>query len=329
MIEDLLRPVRKRTGRWIRCLPLGDTVLALKSRHSRARQLCDMLADMPDDALAFEAMRNFANLTPPHLLAEIYGEMARLSSGDRAERLPRVAPLWHPVQAKAQPLFTKLELTTHADLFLSARPTTAALICFPDYWDQIFMPCSQALMKIGAADLPPVHIVVLRSRRLGSFASGVPGLGESLSKAVCALRKQLASHGITHRAYLGASVGGFFALRAALCDPGTTGISLAGRFFRMSGLVRLRDLRSGYDPLLCGTVKASGALHAIYGAEEAIDATHAERLQFARPEVRLHPIEGNRLHDPLAQFAAQRKLQVLFQQIVEQAHPNPPDFVLP
>lgn len=329
MIEDLLRPVRKRTGALIRLLPGGAPLLGLKPRHSPARQLCDMVAATPDDALVKERLRHFANLTPPSLLASIYAEMRDRSAGARLARIERLAPLWHPVLAQPQPTYRRHQLTSHADLFESPRPAQGALICFPDYWEQMFMPCTQFLMKIGAPEMPPVHIVVVRAERLGGFGRGVPGLGASLGAAVGALRDALTARGIGTRAYLGASVGGFFALRAALHDPGCTAVSLAGRFYRMAGAVPLDNVGSGFDPLLCSAMGAPSPLHCVFGRETEIDRAHAERLKSIRPAVCLHPLNGNHYHDPLAMLSARRQLTPVLARLAALTGPAPQPFSIP
>lgn len=328
MIEDALRPLRKRAGAALRRVPGGRALLALKPRHTPQRQLCDMLAATPDDAPAQEHLRAFGNLTPPADLAAIYAEMRAMTHPARRDRLVRLTQSWPRGAAGSFPRFTHHRLSSHADLFLAARPSASALVCFPDYWTQMFMPFSRFMAQLGADAIPPVHLVVLRGPARGAYCRGIPGLGHSLGQTVAALRTRLADFGVVHRAYLGASLGGFFALRAALHDPGTASVALAGRFFRAGGAIHLGEVGSAYDALLC-PARARGQLHCLYGDGAEIDRRHAERLAAANPSVTLHPIANVPRHDPVAALVGRRQWTTVLTRIVALAQPAPPQFSLP
>lgn len=306
--EDRIRPIRKQVGRIIRALPGGSALLRLKPRHSIARQLCDMMAVTPNNHLARRNLLQSLDCIEPNRLAQIFARMEQLSNDEQRARLEKLAPFWHIVHQKQQPVFQRQQLSTHCDLFLSQRDTQAALICFPGNRRNMFIQFTRLMMILGNSDVPPVHLVILRSKYPGSYGLGVPGLGSHLGESLKMLGSALETRGIVTRAYLGASIGGFFALRAGLLDADAAAVSLGGRFPHVRGAGRLLHMGPAFDPLLCPDVPAHHALHCVYGSEMKFDRENAELLKRARPEVNLHPVSGVRSHNPMEKRVSQEDL---------------------
>ncbi len=297
--ESRIRPVRQAVGRIIRSVPGGSALLRLKPRHSLARQMSDMMAATQDDNLARRNLRKSLECVEPYRLEAIFGELGDLSDAQQLSRLEKLVPFWHIVKTEQLPHFERKQLSTHCEVFLSDRKTNAALICFPGNGRNMFILFTQMMMMLGKSEVPPVHLVILRSEHPGSYGSGVPGLGDSLGESLHELQFALTQYGVKNRAYLGASIGGFFALRAGLLDTDTAAVSLGGRFTHLRSAARLKHNKSAYDPLLCSLVPGHASLHCVYGAEMTVDRDSAERLKNVRREVHLHPVSGVAGHNPL------------------------------
>lgn len=323
MFEDLLRPARRRTGRALRRIPGMSSVLALKARHSLGRQICDELAEIADDKEAKLRLEDIALTMAPGDLAELYDEMRRWSSASRIARFERIAPMWRRLSNAPAPEFETHHLTSHATLFkrLEAGGDTnsSVLICFTDLMDDLFMPWVHFLLMLGDAKAMPVSVVILQAREPGAFCAGVPGLGHSLAESMSELKVRLERFDLTRRTYFGASVGGFYALRAAMLDNQAPGVSVSGRFFRMGGDVNLGAVGTADDPLLCTLSYEGDNLYCFYGADEAVDSAHVQWLKSLRPAVSTHPIKNCREHNPFITLRARRKLRSFFVGLAELA----------
>ena len=265
-------------------------------------------------------LEQMATKATPGDLARLYRAVRTTADPESVGRIARMAPMWQIMSVKAQPEFSTEILTSHATLYRSALPTGTGprgmMVCFTDFLDQMFMTITRFLMMIGEH---PVDMVMLRAPTPGEFGQGVPGLGDTLHGTVQKLSWLLADRGLKPRAYVGASVGGLYALRAALMMGHCNGVSISGRFYRAGSVVRLEGAGPSFDQL-CPCFPAFGVrLHCLYAADETIDCKHAAILQLMRPRARLYPIKRSGEHNPFITLGARRQMASFMALLAETA----------
>jgi hypothetical protein len=181
-------------------------------------------------------------------------------------------------------------------------------------------PCATIVVPAGIAfcNLPlafidsliaahNINVVYLRDLGSGAFLRGVRALGSGESETIAALKDLVAKLEAPKTIVMGASAGGFAALRyGALMDAdmavsfsaptdlgsllGNTKPSISNpEFFAKVLLDREGDLALDLVPLLSIPRRTKSIL--FYGADAAGDARQAERLR-GLPGVALRPVQG-------------------------------------
>ena len=159
----------------------------------------------------------------------------------------------------------------------------------------------------------PANVVYLRDRRARAYLTGIAGLGESEAETLEGLRRLLRDLGGSRLITLGASMGGYAAMRYAALLGADAAISLDGPttidsvsgsetvesgvsprfdgFMRLARTALLRDL--GDRPGLADCIAAAPAtrIHHCYGADFSAETAAAERLR-GFSNVRLIPVSG-------------------------------------
>jgi len=257
----------------------------------------------------------------PQELRKLYQQIEVLPDQEKVQRFRLRAPGWQLFLRKQPPVFSNTRLSTHARFFESVgapKPIKTLLVLFAGRGGEAFMPTSRLLARLP---LGMFDVLRVRADSDGDYPCGVPGLGTNFFDLCTSIRELAAPY--VGSAALGASLGGFAALRAAVMAEMQVAISLSGRFT----LLRPQDrstMVAAFDPL-CGCMKAAAPrLIAFHAAAHKVDALHAQKLAAIAPRVHHVAVPDVENHNVVAQLTAVGALDQLFEDLREYSLPRRP-----
>lgn len=289
-------------------LPHQAYLQAPKTSDHFRQAIC--AAEAPDmiRRLTSEAACNLA----PAELKECYESIERNGLRVPLDVFRRIAPLYgelnrHDIQL---PDFDNIVLSTHARLFLARNVCgpKALLIIFTGLAGQAGVTYCRVLTRIPAG----LDVLFLRRHEDHDYRFGVPGLGMGFFDTC----QQIAANPLLGNyqcvGCLGTSMGGLWALRAALVLRANLGVSLSGRFSRRDRALSPYDQEMENDPLLQYQQQTSSRLYCFFGTDAPMDVEDAERFRSMVPRVSMIPLEGFSGHNAMCYLSAKRQLKAFF-----------------
>ncbi len=222
---------------------------------------------------------------------------------NRFEHLPK------PRMAEPQ-AFRAREIAPEMFFFSSGtgkRGAKCLLLAFATGMHGLLMPTARFLQYLPSTRF---EVLMLQDKSRNHFEHGIRPYAGSMPELLRGLDEDFEFSAYDALYCAGFSMGGFPALRAGRLANVRRAVSFAGRL--PWHIRRLREGRNlalpAFDPL-CECMRANGSdLVCVYGADNELDSTHADRLSRAYAVRRL-PIIGVESHNPVFALAESGRLQ--------------------
>jgi hypothetical protein len=258
--------------------------------------------------LATEAACNLAPLE----LKDLYNRIEHTGLQVPVDVFRRSAPLWGELNRRdiKLPDFDNIRISTHARFYISKDSSRkkALLIIFTGLTGMAGINYCRLLNRIPAG----MDVLFVRRHKNFDYRFGVPGLGNGFLDSCKRMESLLSIKKYQGVGCLGTSLGGLWALRAAMVLRANIGVSMSGSFSRCVRDVSPYDQDIEDDPLLSYQRNQSARLYCFYGAGAMEDAKDAERFRSMVPSVSLVPVEGFSGHHVMWHLNAKRQLKSFF-----------------
>lgn len=270
-----------------------------------------ILACTDPDGIELLASRA-ANELAPLEARWLYARMAELTAHPSARMFGARARLPAIILRGELPPYRNVRVAERAQLFVApgaARAGKILLIAFTCMRGSLFMPMLRLLLQ-----LPFGRFDVLRLRAADDrdYTHGVPGFAHDWPGLAARLRLEV--RGYAAAATIGASLGGFAALRAALLADLPLGISLSGRFSVLDWLRGARRVPD-FDPLCACLRPRRTQLVACFAADHQQDSLDAARIAQVRPGTRLLAVQDVRDHNVVSRMIVDGSLDALLAEL--------------
>lgn len=285
----------------------------------------ELLATRADEGRLKRRIVELSNTFAPQEVSQIYRMLAENIDPDGLALMARLAPQWRYFTSRTGAAFHRDILAAGAVLYRSAvkGAVRGGLVAFgAGTTHNLFMANVRFLDMLGHL---PIDVLILSNHR-GAHGRWNMG-GGSRFVALRRLKALMAAKDVTPRCYVGASAGGESALVAASLDHGARGIALSGRLFVPGRSIPLSHAVQAHLPM-CACWPNPASLHALYNANEPVDADNHRILGSLAPHARIYRIPDDARHNPMATLAARGKLRPVMAQIAEAAFGREPDFDL-
>lgn len=258
--------------------------------------------------LGMEAACTFS----PIELKELYEHIERAGLRVPVDVFRRVAPFWVALNRRdiKLPKFENISISTHARLFVAKDfiSPKGLLIVFTCMSGRVEGSYCRLLTRI------PSGLDVLFVRRLkgGDYRSGVPGFGNGFMESCHGMEKVITTGQYQGVGCLGTSMGGFWAIRAAMNLRANVGVSLSGRYFPQRLAISRYGEDSEVDSINPLQLDQSTRLYCFFGDKAMNDVRDAERFRSRVPSVSLVPLKGHTEHNTLTYLHSRRELNMFF-----------------